>query len=96
LLVRTRCKEHSKNYLPWNSQVFVKLLRREKSVDVLLQVILEILLEDHVIPVRLLHFPPKGCILLPKALIENPNLVLEGFILCSDRDEEKTGYFFRP
>lgn len=62
-------ESHHTTYLPGNSEALVQCLRVKEAVDILLQSVLELLLQDDVVPIRLLNLNPKVVILVPIALV---------------------------
>lgn len=70
-------ERHAAVYLPRNSEVLVQCLRVKEAIDILTQSVFEFLLEDDIVPVRLLNLDPEVVILVPIALVVYEDLLME-------------------
>ena len=92
MLITLSLMQQTKTCLPGNAKVLVRLLRREESVNVLLEGPLEIVLENNVLPVCLLDLSPESTAFAPVALIVYPNLIVKLILPSSRGQEEQPGY----
>ena len=79
---------HNKAALPSNTKLFVQCFGVKEAIDVLLKSLLEGILEDDIIPVGLLDFEPEVVVLLPEALVEDPDLFVKFPSPCTNGKDE--------
>ena len=79
---------HDKAALPSNTKLFVQCFGVKEAIDILLKSLLEGILEDDIIPVGLLDFEPEVVVLLPEALVEDPDLFMKFPSPCTNGKDE--------
>lgn len=84
-----------RTHLPRDRKLLVDSLRAEEPKDIFLETLLEIFLEDDIFPVGLLNINPKSSVLRPKALVEDPDLIVELLAPKACAKDEGTGWFLR-
>jgi len=73
----TRGTQEDDPALPRDCQVFIYFLRLEEAVDVGLQALLEIGVQNNILPVRLLDIEPQAVVFLPVSMRIDRDLLME-------------------
>lgn len=82
-MVRLQWTMKMQNHLPRESERLVGILGGKETEDVLLYCLLEVGLEDYVLPAGFLDLSPKASVLHP-ALIIDPYVIME--LICPNTD----------